>query len=208
MDQVNRWIRRIPTGVVWIGGLIPLGWIVWLTVAQGLGADPVKEIEHRLGLLALQFLLASLCVTPLRWMGLNLMRFRRALGVTAFVYATLHLATWVILDMGLRWSEVLSDLVRRPYIVIGMLSFLAMLPLALTSNRASIRALGTGWTRLHKLAYPAAILAAAHFLVLVKAWPAEPIAYMAAAGGLVLARPAYRAFATRKKRAANPVSGM
>lgn len=204
VDRLNRALRRVPTGVVYLGGLIPLAWIVWLAVGNGLGADPVKEIEHRLGLLGLQFLLASLCITPLRWGGLNLLKFRRALGLLAFLYVTLHLIAWVVLDMGLRWSEVGADLLKRPYIIIGMLGFLAMAPLALTSNRAAIRAMGAKWQRLHRLAYAAVLLGAAHFLILVKAWPAEPILYMAGAVALVLARPVYRMWKRRGKRPANP----
>lgn len=203
MGRLNRWLRQLPTAVVWLGGLIPLVWIVWLALGPGLGVDPVREIEHRLGLLSLQFLLASLCVTPLRWIGLNLMRFRRALGVTAFLYAVLHFAAWMILDMGLRWTEISADLLRRPYIVIGMMSLLAMLPLAITSNHASIRRLGANWPRLHRLAYVAVLLAAAHFLILVKAWPLEPILYMGFALALVLARPVFRLWKARKSRPPN-----
>lgn len=206
MDRLNGWLRRLPTGLVWFGALIPLGHIIWLAMGPGLGVDPVKEIEHRLGLLALQFLMASLCVTPLRWLGLNLVRFRRALGVMAFFYACLHLTAWITLDMGLRWSEISADLVRRPYIVVGMLSFLAMLPLALTSNRASIRALGAKWQRLHRLAYAAVLLGAAHFLILVKAWPPEPVLYMAAAVCLVVMRGGFRLWKTRKKPRPNLVT--
>ena len=207
MNALNAWLRRLPTALVWLGALIPLGHILWLVLGPGqgagLGVDPVKEIEHRLGLLALQFLLASLCVTPLRWLGLNLLRFRRALGVMAFFYAVLHLTAWMVLDMGLRWAEISADLIRRPYIVVGMLSLLAMLPLALTSNRASIRALGAKWQRLHRLAYAAVLLGAAHFLILVKAWPAEPVLYMAAAAALLAMRAGFSRWKGRKRRAAN-----
>lgn len=205
IDRMNSLMRRLPTGVVYIGGLVPLGWIIWLTVNGTIGADPVREIEHRLGLLGLQFLLASLCITPLRWAGLNLIRFRRALGLLSFLYVSLHLLSWIVLDMGLRWAEVGADLVKRPYIVVGMLGFLAMLPLAATSNRLSIRAMGAGWARLHRLAYAAALLGAGHFLILVKAWPIEPILYMGAALALVLARPLWRLHKTRRRSAANPL---
>ncbi|MFT4150974.1 MAG: protein-methionine-sulfoxide reductase heme-binding subunit MsrQ [Paracoccaceae bacterium] len=205
MNRLNRWARRVPTGVVYFGGLIPLVWIVWLTVAGTIGADPVKEIEHRLGLLGLQFLLASLCVTPLRWGGLNLLKFRRALGLLTFLYVALHLVAWIVLDMGLRWSEMGADLVKRPYIIVGMLGFLALVPLAVTSNRASIRAMGAGWGRLHRLAYAAVLLGALHFLILVKAWPAEPILYTAGAVLLVAARPVHRAWKRREKRVATAV---
>jgi sulfoxide reductase heme-binding subunit YedZ len=184
-------VARFGHGVlrrIWIAGLLPLAWIVWRALGPGLGVDPVKEIEHRLGLLALQFLLASLCITPLHWLGVNLMRYRRALGLTAFLYATLHLLSWVVFDMDLRWQEITADIFRRPYIIVGMLAFVAMLPLALTSNRAAIRALGAFWPRLHRLGYLALLLAGLHFVILVKAWSLEPLIYMGAALCLLLLR--------------------
>ena len=122
----------------------------------GLGPDPVKAIERGLGERGLQFLLASLAITPLRRVGLNLLRFRRALGLLSFTYVALHLTAWVWLDMGLRWSEMVADLWKRPYIILGMVGFLAMLPLAVTSTNAAIRRMGAAaWARLHRLAYVA-----------------------------------------------------
>lgn len=205
MDRLNQLARRLPTGVIYFAGLVPLAWIVWLTLSGGIGPDPVQAIEHRLGLLGLQFLIASLCISPLRWVGLNLLKFRRALGLLAFLYVVLHLLAWVILDMGLRWAEVGADLVKRPYIIVGMLGFLALVPLAVTSNQYSIRALGPKWTSLHKLAYLAVLLGAAHFLILVKAWPLEPILYLLAAVLLVVARPLHRRW-KRHSRAASRAS--
>ena len=99
----------------------------------------MKAIENDLGLWALRFLLASLAISPLRWLGLNLLRFRRALGLLAFGYAALHLTAWIGLDLGLRLSQAVEDMVKRPYVLVGMLGFAAMLPLALTSTKASIR---------------------------------------------------------------------
>ncbi len=189
MDSLNRLFRRIPTWAVYLAGILPFLWIVWLTLTNGLGADPVKAIELRLGELGLQFLIGGLAITPLRWAGLNLLKFRRAIGLIAFFYVAMHLSAWVILDMGLRWQEMANDLVKRWYIIIGMLGFAAMLPLALTSNNASIRRLGSRtWNRLHKLTYFAVLAGAVHYVVLVKAWPAEPLLYLAAATVLLAAR--------------------
>lgn len=193
MDRLNALVRRVPTGAVWIAGLIPLAWLVWAAFDNRLGPDPVKAIEHRLGLWALQFLIASLCITPLRRLGPNLLRFRRALGVTAFLYAALHFTAWIVLDMGLRWPQILGDLYKRPYIILGMVGLFALIPLALTSTDAAIRRLGPQrWRRLHRLAYLAAAAAAAHYVILVKGWPAEPLLYAGAVFVLLLLRLAPR----------------
>ena len=181
MDRLNQLARRTPTAVVYAAGILPFLWIVWLTVTNGLGPDPVKAIELRLGELGLQFLVAGLVITPLRWAGLNLIRFRRAVGLLAFFYVAMHLTAWVVLDMGLRWSEMANDLVKRWYIIIGMLAFATMIPLAVTSTNAAIRRLGpAAWNRLHRLVYVSALGGAIHYLMLVKAWPVEPLAYLAA----------------------------
>lgn len=178
MDRVNAFARRAPTWVVYSLGVLPFLWLVWNVVLGSIGADPVKAVEHRLGELGLQFLLASLAITPLRRFGLNLIRFRRALGLLAFSYIALHLTAWVWLDMGLRWSEVVADLWKRPYIILGMLGFLAMLPLAATSSNAAIRRMGPqAWGRLHRLAYVAVVAGVLHLLLLVKVWTAEELTY-------------------------------
>lgn len=189
MDQINSLARRVPVNAVYLAGILPFLWIVWLAISNGLGPDPVKEIELRLGELGLQLLVAGLLVTPLRWAGLNLIRFRRAIGLLAFFYVAMHLLTWVVLDMGLRWDQMAADLVKRWYIIIGMLAFAAMLPLAITSNNASIRRLGAAtWNRLHRLTYVAALGGAVHYLMLVKAWPIEPLLYLGAITALLLVR--------------------
>jgi methionine sulfoxide reductase heme-binding subunit len=178
MDRLNSFARRVPTWVVYGLGLVPLAFLVWGVVAGGLGVDPVKAIEHRLGKLGLQFLLASLAVTPLRRLGLNLLRFRRALGLLAFTYVALHLTAWVWLDMGLRWSEMAADLVKRPYVIVGMLGFVAMIPLAVTSTNVAIRRLGPlAWRRLHRLAYLALAAGALHLVLLSKVWTGEVLVY-------------------------------
>lgn len=179
---LNAWLRQVPTGVVYGLGLVPFLFIVWETAAGTIGIDPVKQIEHRLGLLGLQFLIATLAVTPLRrFAGLNLLRFRRALGLLTFFYVTTHLVSWVVLDMGLLWEQALKDIVKRPYVTMGMAGFLLMLPLALTSNGWSLRRLGAArWRRLHQLFYPAAVAGAIHYVWLVKAWPPKPLLYLTA----------------------------
>lgn len=183
-QRINMALRPVPGWVIYPLALVPLLLLVWQTFSGALGVDPVKAIEHRLGEVALQLLVAGLAITPLRWAtGVSLIRYRRAVGLMAFLYVVLHLATWLLLDIQLRWAEIGADLLKRPYIMLGMLGFAVMIPLALTSNNASIRRLGpAGWARLHKLTYVAALAGALHFLLLVKAWPLEPMLYL---GGVV-----------------------
>lgn len=198
MERLNAFARRLPAWVVYLGGVVPGLWLFWQAVAGGLGADPVKAIELRLGELGLQFLIASLAVTPLRWAGLNLIRFRRALGLLAFFYLLFHLAVWVVLDMGLRWDEMAADLVKRWYILVGMLGFALLLPLALTSTDRAIRRMGPmAWRRLHRLTYVAVLAGVAHLLLLVKVVEPEQIAYALAVIGLLAAR-ALRAARARR----------
>lgn len=189
MDRLNAFARRVPTWVVYGLGMVPLAVLVWGAVVNSLGVDPVKVIEHRLGELGLQFLLASLAVTPLRRLGLNLIRFRRALGLLAFGYISLHLVAWVWLDMGLRWAEVTADLWKRPYIVVGMVGFLAMLPLAATSTNAAIRRMGPqAWGRLHRLTYLAILAGVLHLVLLSKVWTVETLIYAGVAAMLLAVR--------------------
>jgi methionine sulfoxide reductase heme-binding subunit len=178
IDRLNGVARRVPTWAIYSLGIVPFALLVWGALADNLGVDPVKVIEHRLGELGLQFLLASLTITPLRRLGLNLIRFRRALGLLAFGYVSLHLMAWVTLDMGLRWSEMAADLWKRPYVILGMLGFLVLLPLAATSSNAAIRKLGpVAWGRLHRLAYVALAAGVLHLVLLSKVWTVEVMAY-------------------------------
>jgi sulfoxide reductase heme-binding subunit YedZ len=177
----GRW-PRVPTGAVYLLGLVPLVLLVAGALADGLGADPAKRIEHAFGTAAVQFLIATLAVTPLRRLaGINLMRWRRGLGLVAFAYGVAHLGVWVVLDIQLRWDEIARDLSRRPYVIFGMAALVALLPLALTSTDGAIRRLGAlRWRRLHLLVHPAAILVALHVVAQAKVWAAEPVAYAAA----------------------------
>lgn len=189
VGAINGALRRVPAWPVYMAGLLPIPVVFWMGLTGQLGVDPVKAMEHRYGLFALQFLLASLAVTPIRRLtGINLIRYRRALGLIAFGFAVAHLAVWMVLDVRLDWAAIGRDLVKRPYIIIGMIGLLAMLPLAITSNGWSIRRLGPNWRRLHKLAYVAGIAGAAHYMMLVKSWPPEPILYCAGVAILLILR--------------------
>ena len=176
VQSLNRALRHVPVWAVWLAGLIPLALLVWDTVQGHLGVDPVRDIEHRLGRTAIYFLIATLAVTPLlRLARVNLMRFRQALGLICFTYLVCHLAAWVVFDMGLLWGQIVKDVIKRPYLIFGMIAFLMLLALAVTSNRLSIRRMGAGWRRLHKLIYPAAILSAVHWLWALKVWESWPL---------------------------------
>jgi sulfoxide reductase heme-binding subunit YedZ len=144
------------------------------------GSNPVKEGEHFLGKWTLRFIVASLAITPLRQVtGWNwLARHRRTLGLSAFAYLMLHWLTYALLDVQLDWGELVKDLAKRPYIMLGMVALLGMVPLALTSTRDSIRRLGgRRWNRLHKVIYPIAILGVIHYWMAVKKDETDPLIY-------------------------------
>lgn len=205
VEALNAGLRRLPVWPFYLVGFAPAGRYLWLAVQNRLGADPVQALEHKLGLIALQLLIAVLAVTPLREQTrVNLLRFRRMLGLMAFYYVIMHFAVWLLLDRQLGWVEILKDLTKRPYVIIGMSALLTLVPLALTSWDGAVRRMGgAAWRRLHKLAYPAAALAAIHFVWLVKAWPPEPLVYAA----VVLALLAYRALPARIRRPRGPAMG-
>ena len=186
---------------IYIVGMLPAVSTFYLGLTDQLGADPQKTLERTLGLWALRFLIASLAVTPLRRLGgPNLVRYRRTVGLLAFYYAAMHLTVYSVLDQGLNLAAIWADIVKRPYVTIGMLAFLVLVPLALTSNAAMIRRLGGGaWQRLHRLVYLAASAAALHFIMLVKSWPAEPLIYAALVAGLLLLRMALKLHKLQKR---------
>jgi len=189
MDRINRLARRLPVWAVWLAGALPAALLIAAVAGNRLGVDPVKALEHELGLWALRFLLASLAVTPLMRLGLRLMKFRRALGLLGFVYVLAHFAVWIALDMGLRWGQIAEDLWKRPYILVGFAGLLMLIPLAVTSSDGALRRMGAAaWRRLHRLAYPAIALGAVHFVMIGKVWTAESLIYLAITGGLLAVR--------------------
>ena len=190
VDKINGAARRVPTWAVYILYLLPVPWLLYLAQTGGLGREPIKALEHELGEIALQLLIIGLCITPLRqYLGLNLLKFRRTFGLLAFNYVALHLLVWVVLDMSLLWGQMWADIWKRPYITIGMAGFVALLPLAISSNNLSVRKMGAAaWRKLHKLTYVAVILGGIHYLWLVKGIQFEPIIYMAVILGLIALR--------------------
>ncbi len=163
---------------VLLGGLLPLA-LLALDAARGLlGPNVIEAVLNQTGLLALVLLLASLACTPLKLvLGWTWpMRVRKALGLLAFTYAALHFLTYVVADQRFAWGTILEDVAKRPFITVGFLALVLLLPLAVTSTHGWVRRLGfPTWQRLHRLAYVAAVLGVVHFLWRVKADATEPL---------------------------------
>ena len=176
---------------------------VWKNASDALGADPVAEIEHRSGLWALRMLMLALAVTPLRQLSGTpvLLRFRRMLGLYAFLYASLHFSAYLVLDLRGYWTQIFEEIVKRPYITVGFSAWLLLLPLALTSTKGWIRRLGRNWARLHKLVYAIGVLAVLHFWWLVKSDIREPLLY-ATILALLLGWRGWKALSRRRTAAA------
>jgi len=188
MDRINQLLRKVPTWLVYIVGLIPVPLFLYLAQTGGLGREPIKALEHELGELALKLIIVGLAITPLRkFVGLNLIKFRRSIGVLAFTYVALHLLVWLVLDVGIL-SQIWADILKRPYITIGMVGFVVMIPLAVTSNNWSVKRLGGKWRRLHQLTYVAAALGGLHFIMIAKGIQLEPLIYMAVILSLLVYR--------------------
>jgi sulfoxide reductase heme-binding subunit YedZ len=167
-----------PAAYMVLGVLVALGKLD--SGGMDLGADPVKRLIHACGITALNLLLVTLAVTPVRaitgWR--NLVRLRRMLGLFAFFYALSHFIVYFWLDQVLDVGAVLDDIVKRPYITIGMLALLLLLPLAVTSTNGMMRRLGRRWTTLHRLVYVITGLGLWHFWWQVKADIREPLLYV------------------------------
>jgi len=188
--RINSLGRAVPTWAVYILLLLPVPLYFYMATTGGMGVEPINALERKMGEIALQLVIAGLCITPLRrFASINLIRFRRTLGVLAFTYLCVHLVIWVLLDMSLRWDQMWADILKRPYITIGMAAFVMAVPLALTSNNLSIRKLGPlAWRRLHKLTYAIAVLGAVHFVMVQKVWETEPLIYLVVIAVLLLLR--------------------
>src|ERR1035441_81520 len=151
--------------IVWVACLTPLATLVVGAFAGTLGANPVERITHRTGLTTLVLLFCGLAITPLRrWTAMPwLIQYRRLVGLFAFFYGCLHLLTYLWLDQNFSLRAMAHDVAKRPFITMGTLAWLLLLPLALTSTQKAIRALGKNWLRLHRLVYAAAASGAIHF---------------------------------------------
>ncbi|WP_282171007.1 protein-methionine-sulfoxide reductase heme-binding subunit MsrQ [Ruegeria atlantica] len=188
MQTLNQILRRIPVWLVYLLGALPAPWLFYQGLTGSLGVDPIEALEHRYGELALQLLIVVLAISPLRrFFGLNLLKFRRALGVLTFAYVSLHLLVWLVLDVQLP-SQIWADILKRPYITVGMAAFILMIPLAVTSNNLSLRKLGARWRILQRLVFPAAILGGLHYVMLAKGFQIEPLVYLSLIVSLIMLR--------------------
>jgi sulfoxide reductase heme-binding subunit YedZ len=197
-------VRRYSKPLLFVLCLLPLAWLLvraFGIAGAGLGANPVDELQDRLGQWGLRFLLATLAVTPLAvtlrkpW----LVGLRRMLGLYSFTYLALHFANWLVLDRWLDGSAILADIAKRPYITVGFAAFAMLVPLAATSTNGWMRRLGRRWHRLHRLVYPAAILGCIHYWWQVKADWREPLLYAALLSVLL----GWRVWRARGRRAAS-----
>lgn len=168
-----RWLRPL----LFVVCLIPAAWVAFAIASDFfngtrlLGSNPIKEAEHFTGRWVLRFLAITLAVTPIRQtLGWNwLQRYRRMFGLFAFAYATLHLSIYFFLDLELAWGDLWADIVKRPYITIGMAAFALLVPLAVTSTAKMVKRLGgKRWAALHRLIYVIVVLGTIHFWMAVK----------------------------------------
>ncbi len=163
-------------GLVWLLGLAPAVWLLWRGLTDRLGANPIEQVQHRLGDTTLIFLLVTLSLTPVRRLtGWNsLAPLRRPVGLFAFFYLTMHFLWWAVVDQTLDLEFIIEDVLERPYIMVGFTAWLLLIPLAITSTRGWIRRLKKNWQRLHRLVYVSTSLGVLHFYWQVKAdtyWP-------------------------------------
>ena len=178
LNILNNIVRKVPIWSIYLMLMLPSFYYFYIAATGTLSIEPIKALEHKLGEFGLKLIILVLAITPLRrHLGFNLFRFRRAVGLMTYYYISLHFLVWLLLDVQVM-SLIIKDIVKRPYITIGMLAFLAMTPLALSSNNYAVRKLGRVWLKLHKLVYGIAILGAVHFIMLVKGFQLEPFIYL------------------------------
>ncbi len=189
---MNKHIRLIKS-VIFLACLVPLGLIVYDGFQNNLTANPIEYITHQTGIWTLRFLLITLAMTPLRVMtgSAVFIRIRRMLGLFTFFYASLHMIIYFWLDLGLDWQLIIEDIIEHTYVTAGMLAWLLMLPMAITSNKAMIRRMGKKWKRLHQSIYVVIGLGCLHFIWLVKSDITEPLIYTGIGLSLLLFRVAH-----------------
>ncbi len=178
-QRINGWIRRVPAWPLYF--LLPIKgiYIFVLALNNQLGPDPLYELIRTFGETGLQLIILTLLISPIRrWTGVSLLKFRRAIGLVSFYYICFHMLAWIALDQGWNINNIIQEIIKRPFITVGMLGFLSMVPLAVTSNNYSVRKLGAlVWNKIHRLVYLAGAAGVLHYLLVVKSWPREPIIY-------------------------------
>ena len=199
-------IRFVWKPLVFLLCLVPTALVVTdaLGITGSLGANPIEEILDRFGNWGLRFIMITLAITPLRRLtGWNwLSRFRRIIGLFTFFYVLMHFTTWFVLDRDLMISEVIDDIIKRPFILIGFSAFLILLALAVTSFTAIRRRMGRNWQILHNAVYAVGILGVWHYWWQVKKDITEPLIYAAILAILLGARIIWRLARSRKRRRA------
>jgi len=196
-------VRRYIKPAVFLVCLLPLLLLALraFNIGGDLGANPVEKIQDTLGQWGLRFLMITLAVTPFRdWFDAPwLVMLRRMLGLYGFFYVLLHFLTWLILDQGMDWPGVLVDVTRRPFITIGFIALLLLIPLAVTSTNGMMRRLGKRWKTLHRLVYPITLLGVWHYWWQVKADIREPLLYLS----IVVVLLAWRVWKALRPRSVN-----
>ncbi|MCW2389855.1 sulfoxide reductase heme-binding subunit YedZ [Sphingobium sp. B11D3B] len=196
---------RLISALIWLLCVAPLLLFVWQGLTGGLTANPIEYVLRELGLWGLRFLCITLAISPLAKLLKMpaLLRYRRRIGLWAFAYVALHLIMYVAVDQQFGWSFIVADIVKRPYITIGMAAFVLLVPLAITSaNRIRRKMRVRAWRRLHQLVYLIAIMGVVHYFLLVKADTRSPLIY----GGIVAALLGWRAVMRLRAGRARPAS--
>lgn len=189
--------------LVFMACSLPVSYLLLLTVAGNLGPNPVETLQHETGEWALILLWATLAMTPIRrfapqrWKWVWPIRIRRMLGLFAYFYMCLHFASYLVFDLQLDFSALGADIIKRTWITVGFACWLLLLPLAVTSTNGWQRRLGRRWKKLHRLIYPAAVLASLHFLWQEKVLATEPLIYVLILFLLLLLRMPARWFVRR-----------
>ncbi|MYG09913.1 MAG: protein-methionine-sulfoxide reductase heme-binding subunit MsrQ [Rhodobacteraceae bacterium] len=178
-QRINGWLRKIPAWPLYFLLPIPGIYTFVLALLNQLGPDPLYELIRTFGERGLQLIILTLLISPIRrWTGVSLLKFRRAIGLVSFYYICSHMLVWIAIDQGWNINTIIDEIIKRPFITVGMFGFLTMVPLAITSNNYSIRRLGAlVWNKIHRLVYLAGAAGVIHYLLVVKAWPMEPIVY-------------------------------
>jgi len=173
---------KLVYAAVWLACFAPLVWLAWRAFSGDLGANPIETLIRQIGVWGLRLLLVGLAITPAARIlrKPRLVRFRRTIGLFAFSYICLHLLTYIGVDLFFDWGQLVKDILKRPFITLGMAAFVLLIPLAVTSTNGMIQRLGRAtWQRLHWLIYLIVPLGVAHYYLLVKADHRPPLVYAA-----------------------------
>jgi methionine sulfoxide reductase heme-binding subunit len=172
-------MHKVLKRLAFAGSVLPAVYLVYLGFTNGLGVNPAETLQLETGTWALRFLVATLCITPLRRLtGWNrAVQYRRMLGLFAFFYAFAHFLTYLVLDQYFAIGAMMADVAKRPFITMGFMAFVLMIPLAVTSTKGWIRRLGKRWQSIHRLIYVSAITACVHYAWKVKLVAGPPVYY-------------------------------